>query len=234
MLNTIAIDAAGRKQTAARRTSDEQLIGSSPRATARRCRLSHPAQDFRSEVRDADRSQSVDRRGSSERRFPRNLAQGGPLPVPFSGCHLAARDNPPQGARCAPPALFRSARSHLRRDDRRWADDPETTTYRNESSGIVHECLTRLSPLHRTIIDLVYLQERSVGEVARMIQVPESTVKTRMFYARKQMAGLSDRQGHRPRLALDSVGDCNCIANIFGHRRRDVRPAAPDASGLLT
>lgn len=67
------------------------------------------------------------------------------------------------------------------------ADGPETMMFDKESHGIVHECLTHLSPAHRTIIDLVYLQEKPVGEVAKLIQVPENTVKTRMFYARQRM-----------------------------------------------
>jgi RNA polymerase sigma-70 factor (ECF subfamily) len=70
------------------------------------------------------------------------------------------------------------------------ADDPEAAMHKKERSGIVHECLTQLSPAHRTIIDLIYFQERSIGEVAKMSQVPENTVKTRVFYARKRMEGL--------------------------------------------
>ena len=70
------------------------------------------------------------------------------------------------------------------------ADGPEATILSKESRGIVHECLTHLSPAHRAIIDLVYLQEKPIGEVARLIHVPESTVKTRMFYARQRMKGL--------------------------------------------
>jgi RNA polymerase sigma-70 factor (ECF subfamily) len=70
------------------------------------------------------------------------------------------------------------------------ADGPEATMVGKENHGIVHECLTHLSPAHRTIIDLIYLQEKPIGEVAKLIQVPENTVKTRMFYARQRMKGL--------------------------------------------
>jgi RNA polymerase sigma-70 factor (ECF subfamily) len=70
------------------------------------------------------------------------------------------------------------------------ADGPETTMHRKESRGIVHECLAHLSPAHRTIIELIYLQEKPIGEVAKLISVPENTVKTRVFYARQRMKGL--------------------------------------------
>ena len=45
-----------------------------------------------------------------------------------------------------------------------------------------------LSPDHREIIDLVYYHEKSVEEVAEIVGIPEATVKTRMFYARKKLA----------------------------------------------
>jgi RNA polymerase sigma-70 factor (ECF subfamily) len=43
-----------------------------------------------------------------------------------------------------------------------------------------------LSAEHRQIIDLVYYHEKSVEEVAKIVGIPENTVKTRMFYARKK------------------------------------------------
>jgi RNA polymerase sigma-70 factor (ECF subfamily) len=67
--------------------------------------------------------------------------------------------------------------------------------YKKESHGLVHECLTHLSPAHRTIIDLIYLQEKPIGEVAKLIKVPENTVKTRVFCARQRMKGLLVHKG---------------------------------------
>jgi RNA polymerase sigma-70 factor, ECF subfamily len=46
-----------------------------------------------------------------------------------------------------------------------------------------------LSPAHGQIIDLVYYHEKSVSEVAEILAIPEATVKTRMFYARRRLAG---------------------------------------------
>lgn len=75
------------------------------------------------------------------------------------------------------------------------SDGPEAMILGKESHGIVHQCLMQLSPAHRTIIDLIYLQERPICEVAMLIRVPESTVKTRMFYARQRMRGLLANKG---------------------------------------
>jgi hypothetical protein len=45
-------------------------------------------------------------------------------------------------------------------------------------------CLAQMSREHCEIINLVYHHEKPVEEVAKTIQMPENTVKTRMLYAR--------------------------------------------------
>lgn len=70
------------------------------------------------------------------------------------------------------------------------ADTPETSLDRSDTSAILRACVQKLSPAHREIINLVYYHEKSVEEVGQIIGIPQSTVKTRMFYARKQLADL--------------------------------------------
>ena len=70
------------------------------------------------------------------------------------------------------------------------AETPETSLDRSDTSAILRACVAKLSPAHREIINLVYYHEKSVEEVGQIIGIPQSTVKTRMFYARKQLADL--------------------------------------------
>jgi len=70
------------------------------------------------------------------------------------------------------------------------ADTPEASLDRSNTSAILRACIAKLSPAHREIINLVYYHEKSVEEVGAIIGIPQSTVKTRMFYARKQLADL--------------------------------------------
>jgi RNA polymerase sigma-70 factor (ECF subfamily) len=77
------------------------------------------------------------------------------------------------------------------------ADDPEAAIQKRQQSAILAQCLTKLSPAHREVIDLVYYHGRSIDEVAAITGVPASTVKTRMFYARNQIARLLGRFGMR-------------------------------------
>ena len=75
------------------------------------------------------------------------------------------------------------------------SDDPEIVVQKQGSSVVIRECLQRLSPAHRTILDLIYYHEQSIAEVARIIGVPENTVKTRAYYARKCVAQLLAERG---------------------------------------
>jgi RNA polymerase sigma-70 factor (ECF subfamily) len=75
------------------------------------------------------------------------------------------------------------------------ADDPETALAKKDKGALLRECLTALSAEHREIIDLVYYHEKSVEEVAGIVGIPEATVKTRMFYARKKLSELLKARG---------------------------------------
>lgn len=70
------------------------------------------------------------------------------------------------------------------------SDDPETVMRKKQQSQILRDCLARLSLKHREIVDLVYYQEMTIAEVARIVGIPEATVKTRMFHARRQLFDL--------------------------------------------
>jgi len=75
------------------------------------------------------------------------------------------------------------------------SDTPEVALEKKDKSEILRKCMTSLSAEHREIIDLVYYHEKSVEEVAEIVGIPEATVKTRMFYARKKLAELLKAQG---------------------------------------
>jgi RNA polymerase sigma-70 factor, ECF subfamily len=75
------------------------------------------------------------------------------------------------------------------------SDDPEVSVQKKDKGEALRACLQKLSPEHREVIDLVYYHEQSVEDVARIVGIPEATVKTRMFYARKQMSKLLKAAG---------------------------------------
>src|SRR5882762_6406796 len=68
------------------------------------------------------------------------------------------------------------------------SDTPDVTLEKKQKADVIRKCLGGLSADHREIVDLVYYHEKSVEEVAEIVGIPEATVKTRMFYARKKLA----------------------------------------------
>lgn len=75
------------------------------------------------------------------------------------------------------------------------SDTQEVVTAKKDKSAIMRACIDKLSDAHREIIDLVYYQDRSVAEIAHILDIPENTVKTRMFHARKQLSEHFRRAG---------------------------------------
>ncbi len=75
------------------------------------------------------------------------------------------------------------------------SDSPEDTTMKGDKAAMIKACLTKLSPEHREVIDLVYYHEKSIKEVGDIVGIPENTVKTRMFHARKRLSELLKEGG---------------------------------------
>ena len=74
-------------------------------------------------------------------------------------------------------------------------DNPETVLAKKDKGAALRQCLEKLSAEHREIVDLVYYHEKSVAEVSSIVGIPEATVKTRMFYARKKLSELLKEHG---------------------------------------
>ena len=58
----------------------------------------------------------------------------------------------------------------------------------------VEQCLSRLPDIQRQAITLFYLQERSVADVAAMLDLPEGTVKSHLHRARRALGEMMEPQ----------------------------------------
>jgi RNA polymerase sigma-70 factor (ECF subfamily) len=90
--------------------------------------------------------------------------------------------------------LRRRSEAQLTDEMAETARDPsqnaEMIVEQQDRRRLMRDCLAQLSPLHREVIDLVYYHEKSIEEVAQIVDAPIGTVKTRMFYARNHLARL--------------------------------------------
>lgn len=68
------------------------------------------------------------------------------------------------------------------------ADTPETAAERKSAADELHAALARLSLEHREAVWLCYFEDKPLAEIAILTGVPENTVKTRLFHARRQLA----------------------------------------------
>jgi RNA polymerase sigma-70 factor (ECF subfamily) len=75
------------------------------------------------------------------------------------------------------------------------AGDPDDRTDQLLLSWVVAEAVTKLSPDHRAVLLECYYRGRPVSEAARLLGVPEGTVKSRTHYALRAL-----------RLALEEMG----------------------------
>jgi RNA polymerase sigma-70 factor (ECF subfamily) len=75
------------------------------------------------------------------------------------------------------------------------AAGPEMTLLTGDKSMLLRKSIEALSDEQRTIVDLVYFQELSVAEVSEVVGIPEGTVKTRLFSARKNLSKLLSAAG---------------------------------------
>jgi RNA polymerase sigma-70 factor, ECF subfamily len=75
------------------------------------------------------------------------------------------------------------------------SDDPEAHMQKTDRGAVLQACLKQLSSAHRQVIDMVYYHEQSIEEISRIVGVPQNTVKTRVFHARKRIAELMAAHG---------------------------------------
>ena len=68
------------------------------------------------------------------------------------------------------------------------SDTPEVVAQKSDKKALLRQCVEKLGPEHRDVVELVYYHEKSIEDVAEILQIPMNTVKTRMFYARKKLS----------------------------------------------
>jgi RNA polymerase sigma-70 factor (ECF subfamily) len=65
----------------------------------------------------------------------------------------------------------------------------------NDVAAAIGRLMEKLSVDHRVVLQLAYFQEFSVSQIAEILDCPENTVKTRMFYARQRLKALLEAEG---------------------------------------
>lgn len=77
---------------------------------------------------------------------------------------------------------------------------PERIVAEGETAALLRREIDRLPPVYKTIVTLFHLDELSYDEIGRIMKMPEGTIKSYLFRARRL---LKDRlavqfQGEKP------------------------------------
>jgi RNA polymerase sigma-70 factor, ECF subfamily len=98
--------------------------------------------------------------------------------------------------------FFQGAVEHLRAPDHRC---PERVAEERESRQALQQAIDTLPTPQRVVVILYYLEDLSVSDIAYVVGVPEGTVKSRLYYARKKLkeAIVERGQGVAPEVVYD-------------------------------
>ena len=72
------------------------------------------------------------------------------------------------------------------------SDPVANPSQQQENVDWINNALGILSPEHRAVIELTFYHDLAYQEIAKILNCPENTVKTRMFYARKKLQSFAE------------------------------------------
>ncbi len=75
------------------------------------------------------------------------------------------------------------------------SEDPMAATDRSTTGDLLRTAIEQLSSDHREVIELTFFQGLNYKEIAKIVECPEGTVKTRMYHAKKQLGPLLTSMG---------------------------------------
>lgn len=81
---------------------------------------------------------------------------------------------------------------------------PEIQMEQGEVQEVIQQAIDLLNPNQKIVIVLYYLADLSLKEIALILDVPEGTVKSRLYYARENLRGqLEKRRRSLPGVAYE-------------------------------
>ena len=91
----------------------------------------------------------------------------------------------------------RAALSRLEKEPQGTVQDPEKAARQKELSRVLTRALDRLPLDQRVAFVLCEVEERSSREAAQIAGVPEGTLRTRLFHAKRKLREELEREGFR-------------------------------------
>ncbi len=77
------------------------------------------------------------------------------------------------------------------------AEAPEASC-RFDDAEQVHQALARVTLDHREVLTLFFLQDLTLDQIAEVLGIPSGTAKSRLFYAKRALRAVLERQEGNP------------------------------------
>ncbi len=78
------------------------------------------------------------------------------------------------------------------------ASNPEVAFGEAEATGFLQKALLELAPQYRLVVILKHLEGCSYREIGELLDIPEKTVKSRLFTARQRLRTILTERGFAP------------------------------------
>jgi RNA polymerase sigma-70 factor (ECF subfamily) len=90
---------------------------------------------------------------------------------------------------------------HRRREVESGRISPQPESYGNEDTSVesaemIQYALAKLSPEHREVVTLRFLEDMTIDEIAEAVGAPAGTIKSRLHYAKAAMLTIIEEQAH--------------------------------------
>lgn len=82
---------------------------------------------------------------------------------------------------------------HVQIPEKEGKNDPRGRLQEEQMSAHLREALSKLKPKFREIIAMKHFEEMTYEEISQALNLPEGTVMSRLFYARKELAKLMEK-----------------------------------------
>jgi len=92
----------------------------------------------------------------------------------------------------------RREQSTISGDEPATGRDPSEVFDSAEAGGQIEQALRELEPHYRTVIVLKHLEGLSYREIGELLEIPEKTVKSRLFTARQRLRTMLTERGFAP------------------------------------
>ena len=68
--------------------------------------------------------------------------------------------------------------------------NPEEDYVKKQKDKLMRDIVDKLKPHYKRLIELYYFEELSIDEISKVLEVPQTTIKSQLFRSREMLANI--------------------------------------------